>query len=76
MNLTFRFSHPLYLATFAAVLLLAGWAIGAQWGHSASAGYALFWTIVALLIHDFAIAALAGIGGYKFVRHLRNKDWR
>jgi hypothetical protein len=30
--------------------------IGTRWGHSATAGYALFWAIVALLIHDAAMA--------------------
>ncbi|WP_348270065.1 hypothetical protein P8936_06450 [Edaphobacter paludis] len=76
MNITIRFSNPFYLVTFSAALLLIGWAIGAQWGHSATAGYALFWAIVALLVHDAAMAILAGIGGYKFAMHLRNKDGR
>lgn len=76
MSLTIRFSNPFYLVTFSAVLLLIGWAVGAQWGHSASAGYAIFWAIVVLLVHDMAMAVLAGIGGYKFATHLRNKDRR
>jgi hypothetical protein len=76
MNLTIRFSNPFYLVTFSSALLLIGWAIGARWGHSATAGYALFWAIVALLVHDVAMAVLAGIGGYKIAMHLRNKDRR
>jgi hypothetical protein len=76
MNLTIRFSNPFYLATFSAALLLVGWAVGARWGHSATAGYALIWAIVALLLHDVAMAVLAGIGGYKIAMHLRNKDRR
>jgi hypothetical protein len=74
MNVTVRFSNPFYLSIFSAVLLLTGWAIGARWGHSATAGYALFWAIVALLAHDVAMAVLAGISGYKVAMHLRNKD--
>ena len=74
MNVTIRFSHPLYLATYSAVLLLIGWAIGAQWGHTANAGRALLWAIIALLIHDIAMAVLAAIGGYKFAKHLSNRN--
>jgi hypothetical protein len=76
MNVTIRFSNPFYLSIFSAVLLLIGWAIGARWGHSATAGYALFWAIVALLVHDVAMAVSAGISGYKVAMHLRNKDKR
>jgi hypothetical protein len=76
MNVTVRFSNLFYLSIFSAVLLLIGWAIGARWGHSATAGYALFWAIVALLVHDVAMAVLAGISGYKVAMHLRNKDKR
>lgn len=74
MNVTVRFSNPFYLSIFSAVLLLIGWAIGARWGHSASAGYALFWAIVALLVHDVAMAVLAGISGYRFAMYMRNKE--
>jgi TRAP-type mannitol/chloroaromatic compound transport system permease small subunit len=76
MNVTIRFSNPFCLVTFSAAMFLIGWAIGARWGHSATAGYALFWAIVALLVHDAAMVILTGIGGYKFALHLRNKDWR
>jgi hypothetical protein len=74
MNMTVRFSNPFYLATFSAVLLLIGWAIGARWGHSATAGFVLFLAIVALLVHDVAMAALAGIFAYKVAMHVRRKD--
>jgi hypothetical protein len=74
MNVTVRFSNPFYLSIFSAVLLLIGWAIGARWGHSATAGYALFWAIVALLFHDVAMAVLAGISGYKVAMLVKNKD--
>ena len=76
MNLTIRFSNPFYLATFAAALLLIGWAIGARYGHTATAGYALFGAFIALLIHDFVMAILAGIGGYKLAQYLSNREWR
>lgn len=76
MNLTIRFSNPFYLITFSAALLLLGWAIGARWGHTATAGCALFGAIIALLIHDFAMAVLAGFGGYRFAMYLRNQDRR
>ena len=76
MNVTIRFSNPFYLSIFSAVLLLIGWAIGARWGHSATAGYALFWAIVSLLVHDVAMAVLTGISGYKVAMHLRNRDKR
>ncbi len=74
MNVTVRFSNPFYLSIFSAVLLLIGWAIGTRWGHSATAGYALFWAIVALLVHDVAMAVLAGISGYKVAMLVKNKD--
>jgi hypothetical protein len=74
MNVTVRFANLFYLSLFCAVLLLTGWAIGARWGHSATAGYALFWAMVALVVHDIAIAVLAGISGYKAAMHVRNKD--
>ena len=74
MNVTVRFSNPFYLALFSASVLLVGWAIGARWGNSATAGYALFWAIIALLVHDVAMAVLAGISGYKVAMHLRNKE--
>jgi hypothetical protein len=76
VNLTIRFSHPLYLVTFTSVILLIGWAIGARWGRSATAGVALFWAVVALLVHDFTMVLLAGIGGYKFARKmLKEREW-
>jgi hypothetical protein len=76
MNVTIRFSHPLYLATYSGVLLLIGWTIGARWGHTVTAGRALVWAIIALLIHYIAMAVLAAIGGYKFAEHLRNRNGR
>jgi hypothetical protein len=74
MNVTVRFSNPFFLSIFSAVLLFIGWAVGARWGHSATAGYALFWAIVALLVHDVAMAVLAGISGYKVAMLVKNKD--
>jgi hypothetical protein len=76
MTVTIRFGNPFYFVTFSAALLLIGWFIGARWGHTATAGYALFSAIVALFVHDGAMAILAGIGGYKFAMYLRNKDRR
>jgi hypothetical protein len=76
MNVTVRFSDPIFLSIFSAALLLIGWAIGARWGHTATAGYALFWAIVALLVHDVAMAVLAGISGYKAAMLVKNKDRR
>ncbi|HKU24527.1 MAG TPA: hypothetical protein VJQ54_03590 [Candidatus Sulfotelmatobacter sp.] len=76
MNITIRISNPLYFVTLSAALLLIGWAIGARWGHSATAGYALFGAIAALLVRDAAMAILASIGGYKLAMHLRNTDRR
>jgi hypothetical protein len=32
--------------------------------------------LLTLLVHDVAMAVLAGIGGYKIAIHLRNKDRR
>ena len=61
---------------FSAVLLLIGWAIGARWGHSATAGYALVCAIVALLVHDVAMTVVSGYSAYKFAKHLRSKDRR
>jgi hypothetical protein len=74
MNVTVRFSNPVYLSIFSTALLLIGWAIGARWGHSATAGYAFFWAILVLIVHDIAMAVLAGITGYKVAMHTRNKD--
>jgi hypothetical protein len=74
MNLTVRFSNPFYLSIFSAALLLTGWAIGARWGHSAVAGCALFWAIVALLIHDVAMTLVAGFSGYRAAMYVKNKE--
>jgi hypothetical protein len=74
MNLTIRFSNPFYLALFSAALLLFGWAIGARWGNSATAGYALFLAIIALLIHDVAMAVLAGISAYRVAMYVKKKE--
>jgi len=74
MDVTIRFANPFYLSLFSAALLLTGWAIGAKWGHSATAGCVLVWAIVALLVHDIAMAVVAGISGYKVAMHMRNKD--
>lgn len=77
MNLTIRFSNPFYIALFSAALLLIGWSIGARWGHSATALWALFFAVVLLLVHDIAMALVAGIGAYKIATHVgRNKDRR
>jgi hypothetical protein len=76
VNVTIRFSNPFYFVPFSAALLLIGWAIGARWGHSTAAGYALFWAIVVLLIHDVSMAILAGIGGYKVAMYVRKRDRR
>jgi len=76
MKVTIRAGNPFYFATFSAALLLIGWFVGARWGHAASAGYALFWAIVTLLVHDLVMAILAGIGGYKFAMYLKNKERR
>jgi hypothetical protein len=73
MNVTVRFSNPLYFSIFSAALLLIGWSIGARWGHSATAAYAFFSAIIMLLVHDIAMAVLAGISGYKAAMHARNK---
>lgn len=74
MNVTIRFSNPVYLTIFSSALILIGWAIGARWGHSATAGYVFFGAIVAVLVHDFAMAVLAGITGYRVTMHFRGKD--
>jgi hypothetical protein len=74
MNLTVRFSNPFCLAIFSAALLLFGWFIGARWGHSETAAFALFWAVITLLIHDAAMAVLAGISGYRIAMYIRNKE--
>jgi lipopolysaccharide export LptBFGC system permease protein LptF len=71
MNVTVRFSNPFYLSLFSAAVLLIGFSIGARWGRSATAGYAIFWAIVALLVHDVAMAFLAGFTAYKLAMHLK-----
>ena len=76
MNVTIRFSNPVYLSIFSSALLLIGWAIGARWGQSPTAGYAFFRAIVAVLVHDVAMAVLAGITGYRVAKHFRSKDQR
>ncbi len=73
MNLTVRFSNPFYLTIFSAVLLTIGWAIGARFGHSATAGYALFWAIIALLVHDVVMTAAAALAGYSAAISMNNK---
>jgi hypothetical protein len=65
MNVTVRFADPLYFSIFSAALLSIGWGLGARWGYSATAAYAFFSAIILLIIHDIAMAVLAGICGYK-----------
>jgi hypothetical protein len=74
MNVTVRFSNPLYLSIFSGALLLIGWAIGARWGHSEVAGCALFWAIVALLIHDVAMTLVAGFSAYRAAMYVKHKE--
>ena len=74
MNVTVKFSNPFYLSIFSAALLVIGWAIGARFGHSATAGYALFWAIVALIIHDVAMTLVAGFTGYRAAMHVKNNE--
>ena len=74
MNLIVRFSNFFYLSIFSAVLLLIGWAIGARFGHSAAAGYALLWAIIGILVHDVAITVVAGFSGYRAAMYAKNKE--
>ena len=72
MNLTVRFSNPLFLAIFSAAILTIGWAIGARWGHSGAAACALFGAVVALLIHDAAMTLVAGMTAYRTAIYIRD----
>jgi uncharacterized membrane protein len=76
INVTLRFSNPFYFIPFCAAVLLVGEAIGARWGHSATAGRALICAIFALLVHDVAVTVSAGISGYKVAMYMRHKDRR
>lgn len=65
MNVTVRFANPFMLILFIVALLMIGWAIGSEWGHTLTAGWMLFLATILLLVHDMAMAALLAIAAVK-----------
>ncbi|MBB6147181.1 hypothetical protein HNQ77_005175 [Silvibacterium bohemicum] len=55
MNVRVTFANPFYILLYSAVLLTLGWSIGAEWGHSRTAGWWLLAATLLMLIHDTAM---------------------
>lgn len=67
MKVTVSFGNPFAAAIYSVVLLMIGWAIGAQWGHTLTAGWMLFQATILLFVHDAVIVALLMIALAKMV---------
>lgn len=67
MQITVRFGNPFLVMVYTASLLMIGWAIGAHWGHTVTAGWMVFLATICLLLHDAAIAILLAIAATKVV---------
>ncbi|MCL2658976.1 MAG: hypothetical protein FWD64_00460 [Acidobacteriaceae bacterium] len=61
-----RFPNLLLLASYTVATLLTGWAVGARWGHTLTAGWALFFATIFLTVHDIVFATLLLIAASKF----------
>ncbi len=58
MKVTISFTNPFLVMLYTASILMIGWAIGAYWGHTLTAGWMLLFATTFLLLHDAAIALL------------------
>lgn len=65
MKVTIRFGNPLLVTIYTVVMLMIGWAIGAHWGHTLTAGWMLFCATILLVLHDATIAILSAIAAAK-----------
>lgn len=65
MRVTVSFANPFLVTIYTVTLLMIGFAIGAHWGHTLTAGWMLLLATVFLLIHDCAIAVLLAIAATK-----------
>jgi hypothetical protein len=65
MKVTVSFANPFLATIYAVSLLLIGWAIGAHWGHTVTAGWMLLISTIFMLVHDAVIATLLGIAAAK-----------
>jgi hypothetical protein len=61
MKVTIRFGNPFLVTIYTVAMLMIGWAIGAHWGHTLTAGRMLFFATILLVMHDVTIAILSAI---------------
>jgi hypothetical protein len=66
MKVTVSFANPFLFAIYAATFLTLGFAIGAHWGHTLAAGWALFIATILLVIHDSAMAVILAFAASRF----------
>jgi len=65
MNVTVRLANPFLVTIYTVTLLMIGFAIGAHYGHTLTAGWMLFFATIFLLLHDVAIAVVLAIAATK-----------
>jgi hypothetical protein len=58
MKFTVSFANPFTVTAYTATALAIGWAIGAHWGHTATAVWMLFAAAILLYLHDVVIAVV------------------
>lgn len=61
MKFTVSLSTPLVFMAYTGCALTAGWAIGAQWGHTITAFWMWFAAVIFLYVHDVAFAVLVAM---------------
>jgi hypothetical protein len=65
MKVTVSFANPFLVAIHTVTFLMIGFAIGAHWGHTLTAGWMLLFATIFLLIHDCAIVLLLAVAASK-----------
>ena len=55
MQFTLSFANPFLMTAYTRAALAIGWAIGAHWGHTATAFWMVIAAAVLFYLHDVAI---------------------
>lgn len=72
MKVTVSFANPFLITVYTLVMLMIGFSIGAHWGHTLAAGWALLFATIFLVIHDSAMAVLLAIAAARFTSSSKN----
>lgn len=67
MKVTITFANPFLVIIYTVAMLMIGWAIGAHWGHTLTAGWLLFVATIFLFLHDACIAILLAMAATRVV---------